>query len=77
MPFAISPVQKDGFRLTFPASRFPGSQHELTWLREEDGGNCYRLDDPVMEGWLCPALFRYFDTAPEHTYVMAEAKAGV
>jgi hypothetical protein len=28
-----------------------------------------------MEGWLCPALFRYFDEAPEEIYVKAEAKA--
>ena len=26
------------------------------------------------EGWLCPALFRYFDEAPEEIYVKAEAK---
>ena len=28
-----------------------------------------------MEGWLCPALFKYFDTAPKEIYVKAEPKA--
>jgi hypothetical protein len=38
------------------------------------GGNWYTSDDPPMEGWLCPALFRYFDRAPSELYVKAEAK---
>ena len=25
-----------------------------------------------MEGWLCPALFKYFENAPEAIYVKAE-----
>ena len=25
-----------------------------------------------MEGWLCTALFKYFETAPEHLYARAE-----
>ena len=32
-------------------------------LHEMDG-NWYATDDPPMEGWLCPALFHYFDKAP-------------
>jgi len=32
----------------------------------------YRAEDKGTEGWLCPALFRYFDTAPESLYVKAE-----
>jgi len=35
-------------------------------------GNWYRADEPPMEGWLCPALFRYFDEAPPELYVKAE-----
>jgi len=26
-----------------------------------------------MEGWLCPALFKYFEKAPKEIYVKAEA----
>lgn len=29
-----------------------------------------------MEGWLCPALFKYFDETPKETYVKAEPKIG-
>ncbi|OYW17217.1 MAG: hypothetical protein B7Z55_12980 [Planctomycetales bacterium 12-60-4] len=35
-------------------------------------GNYYRLDAPPMEGWICPALFRYYSAPPEHLYVKAE-----
>jgi hypothetical protein len=27
-----------------------------------------------MEGWLCPALFKYFPEAPEEIYVSVAAK---
>lgn len=61
-----------GFRLLFSATPFPGYQKELTWVREEEGGNWYKLSDKPAEGWLCPALFKYFDTAPPRIYVKAE-----
>jgi hypothetical protein len=38
------------------------------------GGNYYRLEDPPMEGWICPAMFRYYKTAPKNLYVKAEGK---
>lgn len=28
-----------------------------------------------MEGWICPAMFKYYDKAPAHLYVKAEAIA--
>lgn len=62
-----------GFRLLFSAQPFPGHQKTLTWLRGDRGGNYYSLDDPPMEGWICPALFKYFDQAPANLYVKAEA----
>jgi len=68
------PDARAGFRLLFSMSPFPGYQKRLTWNREEMGGNWYACDDPPMEGWLCPALFRYFDRAPAELYVKAEAK---
>ena len=66
----------DGFRMTFSADRFPGFQRELTWVREEDGGHWYHSDEPLMDGWLCPALFKYFDKAPEKLYVRADELGG-
>ena len=64
---------RQGFRLLFSASAFPGFQRRLTRQCEEHGG-WYRADEPDLEGWLCPALFRYFDQAPEEIFVKAEAK---
>lgn len=67
------PNAKQGFRLLFSTAPFPGYQRKLTQLREEFSGWWYE-SDLKGEGWLCPALFRYFDTAPEEIYVKAEAK---
>ena len=66
------PNARDGFRMLFSASPFPGYQKRLEWVRGEMGGNWYRTDSPAMQGWLCPALFRYFDEAPGELYVKAE-----
>lgn len=68
------PNAADGFRLTFSARPFPDYEKKLTWLRGDMGGNYYRLDDPPMEGWLCPALFRYYDRAPPELYVKADSQ---
>ena len=47
-----------------PAKRFLG----IKLLREELGGNWYYCCALAMEGWLCPALFKYFDSAPKKIY---------
>src|SRR3989304_434856 len=70
------PNARQGFRLLFSAEPFPGWQKRLTWQREEYDGRWYASDDPPMEGWLCPALFRYFSSAPRDLYVKAETLAG-
>lgn len=66
------PNAREGFRMLFLPAPFPGFQRKVTWVREEMGGNWYKADEPPMEGWLCPALFRYFDAAPPELYVKAE-----
>ena len=63
-----------GFRLLFSASPFPGYRTKLEWRREEYGGNWYFCADFNLEGWLCPALFKNFDTAPQEIYVKAESR---
>ena len=68
------PDARLGFHLYFSASPFPGYQLELIWQREEYDGNWYRSDPLDMEGWLCPALFKYFDKAPERIYAQAKAR---
>ncbi|MEZ6096504.1 MAG: DUF6717 family protein [Pirellulaceae bacterium] len=67
------PDPDSGFRLLFSAREFPGYQCKLIWDRTESGGNYYKMVNPSMEGWLCPALFKYFTTAPPELYVKAEA----
>ena len=64
---------EEGFAMTFSAIPFPGHQFSLEWRRAGDGGNWYYSPDFDMEGWLCPALFRYFDTAPRHIYVQVRS----
>lgn len=70
------PEADNGFRLIFSATDFPGSQKKLTWLRGEKSGNYYEMPGPdgkMMEGWICPAMFRYFEAAPPALYIKAEA----
>ena len=64
-----------GWKAIFSASPFPGHEVKLEWRREESGGNWYYSDKYQMEGWLCPALFKYFEKAPREIYVRAEPKS--
>ena len=66
------PNAEKGFRAIFSASPFPGAELKLEWRREESGGNWYYSDRFNMEGWLCPALLKYFLTAPRQIYVQVE-----
>lgn len=80
MPEMIDAFVKDipnaqhGFKLYFSKQPFPGFQTCLTWLREEHEGNWYAWDESKQEGWLCPALFKYFGMAPAKIYCKAEAQ---
>ncbi len=78
VPEMIDVIVKDipdadqGFRLLFSAKPFPQYQKKLVWLRGDGGGNYYRFSDSDMEGWICPAMFKYYETAPKELYVKAE-----
>jgi len=63
----------DRVALMFSATPFPGALR-LEWRREEYGGNWYYLPDFNMEGWLCPALLKYFDAAPKELFVIGEVR---
>ena len=69
------PDAERGFTLLFSDRPFPGYQSELKRQREEFGGHWYRSAELDMEGWLCPALFAYFDEAPEQLFAQFKAKA--
>src|ERR1700731_5044514 len=68
------PNAKKGFRAIFSASPFPGADLRLEWRRDESDGNWYYSDRFKMEGGLCPALLKYFPTAPHEIYVKVEPK---
>lgn len=60
-----------GFRLIFSVRPFPGYQARLVLGRPEYGGNWYSWPEQGIEGWLCPALFKYFEIAPNEIYLQA------
>jgi hypothetical protein len=69
------PDADQGFRAIFSAAPFPGYAEKLEWRREESGGNWYYSDHFRIEGWLCPALLKYFAAAPKTIYVQVEPKS--
>ena len=68
------PDAEHGFRAIFGASAFPGANLKLEWRRAESGGNWYYSPQFKQEGWLCPALFKYFSSAPREIYVKIQAR---
>ena len=68
------PGAQSGFKLLFAPAPFPGYTTRLIWRREEYGGNWYYSEQFATEGWLCPALFKYFENAPKDIYAKAEPK---
>jgi hypothetical protein len=81
------PSAREGFSLSFDATPFDHDV-ELSWLTPSEAakdlgcsptqfpafGNWYRgqVLGREMVGWLCPALFLYFDAAPKTIYAKAE-----
>ena len=64
----------EGFTLFFSDCSFPGHNARFEWLREEDGGNWYFDAENDLEGWLCPALFKYFEQAPQTLFIQFKPK---
>lgn len=67
------PVAHEGFALLFSTGEFPGASVRLDWLRPDLSGNTYWCEQLQMEGWLCPALLKYFEAPPQSLYVKAQA----
>ena len=68
------PDAEAGFSLLFAGEPFPGYQLKFDWRRAELSGNWYYNADLDREGWLCPALFKYFDVAPKEFYAQFKGK---
>ncbi len=69
------PNARAGVRLICCEQPLPGARHTLTWVRAEaggTGGNYYRLDNLPVEGWMSPAMYRYFDHTPAVLNVRAD-----
>lgn len=68
------PGAASGFLLLFSAAPFPGQELRLEWRRADSDGNWYYSPEFNLEGWLCPALLRYFERAPKAIYVQAKPR---
>ncbi len=71
---AAIPDAERGFRLLFSETPFPGFTTMLEWRRAEMDGNWYYDGELGLEGWLCPALYKYFPTAPRKIYMKFEPR---
>ena len=69
------PDAESGFTLLFSAEPFPGFQVKFEWRRAELSGNWYYSAALGMEGWLCPALLKYFGSPPPRLYAQFRSKA--
>ena len=70
------PGAERGFRLLFSAAPFPGSNVRLDWRRADLDGNWYYSHDLDLEGWLCPALLKYFESPPKAIHALFAPKVG-
>ncbi len=67
------PNAESGVRLLFSARPFPGYMLSFTRVREEFDGNWYACKElGGQQGWLCPAMFKYFDAAPPELFAKVE-----
>jgi len=63
---------KDGFVLIFSSVPFPGNQFMFYRKNPEAGGVWYESKIFEHSGWLCPAMFKYFDSSPEIIYAQVK-----
>lgn len=66
----VSAIHGDQVILTFSVHPFPGHQGVFKRGEPEAGGCWYSFG--LTKGWLCPALFCYFDEPPENIYFLVE-----
>jgi hypothetical protein len=66
---ATVPGCEEKFSLLFSHLPFPGHQAHARLLRPESGGHWYEFEGSGIQGWLCPALLKYFEAAPKDIYI--------
>ena len=68
---------QDGFMLWFSGEPFDGANETFSLANKDGkeckGGNDYRYDKDGRVGWLCPAMYKYFNIAPQKMYFKCEA----
>lgn len=62
-------IKNKKFTVIFSDDKFPSFTATLIHQREEYNGNWYWLENTDLTGWLCPALLKYFKTAPKRIYL--------
>ena len=67
------PNAENEFILIFSKDYFPDTDLCLEWQRSDNAGNWYYSKEFDTEGWLCPALFKYFTDAPKKLYIKVKA----
>jgi hypothetical protein len=65
----VIPNARSGVLVLFSSKPFPEHQIVLKQTRKESGGTWYYHADTKMEGWLCPALLKYFKKAPKKLFI--------
>lgn len=68
------PNAEKGFVMLFSGIPFPKYDVKLEWQRAEGSGNWYYCEQLDMEGWLCPALFKYFAKTPQEIFVQVRRR---
>jgi hypothetical protein len=70
------PNRNKGVLCVFSDQPFPGHTITLKWQRlgEHGAGDWYWCEQFGMEGWLCPALLKYFKSAPDNIFARITEK---
>lgn len=65
------PNARKGFNLVFSSQPFPDYTLNVKWVKSGGGGNWYYSEQYGLEGWLCPALLKYFSEPPKEIFAKA------
>lgn len=74
------PNAEEGFRCLFSSSPFPFNTLTLIKENSVNGGTWYSVENSLelfgretLKGWLCPALFKYYNEAPDKLFIYVES----